>query len=282
MAANRRDRTRGEQTGQNARLEKIFMDLDGYYQYVIDEHQKLSRTNEQEVEDFVDVLLDLQKDPKNRIKITNDHIKAILMDTFIGAIDTSSITLLWAMSELMRNSRVLKKLQDEIRSTVGEKPRVESDDIAKLPYLRTVLKETLRLHPPATLLVPRETLRPCKIGGYNVPARTRVFVNVWGIGRDPRSWERPEEFYPDRFEDGERDFKGQSYELLPFGGGRRICPGITMGVTTVEFTLANLLCGFDWKLPEGTRMEDLSMEEEGGLTTQRKMPLLLVPTTHDN
>ncbi|KAI4325869.1 hypothetical protein MLD38_031233 [Melastoma candidum] len=269
-------------TGQKKRLEKIFADLDRYFQYVIDEHQKPSSTHKQEVEDFVDVLLNLQKDPKNRLTLTNDHIKAILMDTFIGAIDTSSITLLWAMSELMRNPRVLKKLQDEIRSTVGEKPRVESDDIAKLPYLRMVVKETLRLHPPATLLLPRETLRPCKIGGYDVPARTRVFVNVWGIGRDPMSWERPEEFYPDRFEELERDFKGQSYELLPFGGGKRICPGLTMGVTTVEFTLANLLYGFDWKFPEGTRMENFSMEEEGGLTTHRKMPLRLVPTTYNN
>nr|WMB96355.1 CYP71E76 [Miconia microphysca] len=274
-------RTIDRLTGLTSRLEKIIKDLDKYYEYVIEEHRKPSRDNEQEIGDFVDVLLNLQSDPKNKLALTDNHIKAILMDTFIGAISTSSITMLWAMSELVRNPRVLKKAQDEIRNRIGKKPRVESDDMAKLPYLRMVVKETLRLHPPLALLLPRETIRPCKIGGYDVPARTRVFVNAWGIGRDPRSWERPEKFDPDRFEVLERDFKGQDFELIPFGSGRRTCPGMTMGVTTIEFTLANLLYGFDWKLPEGTKVEDFSMEEEGGLAIYRKMPLRLVPTKYN-
>ena len=161
------------------------------------------------------------------------------------------------MSELIRNPRVMKKVQDEIRAVAagngGDGQRVQPDDMPKLSYLKLVIKETLRLYPPATLLLPRETTRHVKIGGYDVPAGTRVAVNVWAIGRDPASWgESAEEFDPDRFEEG------------------RIHSEVAM--MNMEFTLANLLCGFDWALPEGTKAEDLCMEEAGGLTFHRKTP----------
>jgi 4-hydroxyphenylacetaldehyde oxime monooxygenase len=203
-------------------------------------------------------------------------------DTFIGGIDTTSVTILWAMSELIRNPRVMKKVQEEIRAVAAGGQRVQPDDMPKLSYLKMVVKETLRLYPPATLLIPRETMQHVQIGGYDVPARTRVAVNAWAIGRDPASWgERAEEFDPDRFEagasHGEVDLHGAHFELVPFGAGRRICPGMAMALNNVEFPLANLLCGFDWALPEGT---DLSMEEAGGLTFHRKTPLLLVPTPY--
>jgi 4-hydroxyphenylacetaldehyde oxime monooxygenase len=142
------------------------------------------------------------------------------------------------------------------------------------------VKETLRLHPPATLLLPRETMRGVRIGGYDVPARTRVFVNAWAIGRDPASWADAEVFDPDRFEGIDVDYSGAHFELVPFGAGRRICPGLAMGETNVTFTLANLLYCFDWALPEGMAAEDVSMEEAGGLTFHRKTPLVLVPTRY--
>uniref|UniRef100_A0A453R9Z7 Uncharacterized protein n=1 Tax=Aegilops tauschii subsp. strangulata TaxID=200361 RepID=A0A453R9Z7_AEGTS len=207
-------------------------------------------------------------------------------DTFVGGIDTSSVTILWAMSELIRNPRVMKKAQEEIRAAVGEqRARVQPDDLPKLNYLKMVLKETLRLYPPATLLLPRETMRHVRIGGYDVPAGTRVAVNAWALGRDPASWgEDADEFNPDRFEAGARhgevDLHGAHFELVPFGAGRRICPGMAMALMNVEFALANLLCGFDWALPEGTKAEDLCMEEAGGLTFHRKTPLVLVPTPY--
>jgi 4-hydroxyphenylacetaldehyde oxime monooxygenase len=204
-----------------------------------------------------------------------------LQDTFLGGIDTSSVTMLWAMSELIRKPRVLKKAQDEVRAVVdsNKQERVQPDDVPKLEYLKMVVKETLRLHPPATLLLPRETMRDVKIGGYDVPARTRVFVNAWAIGRDPASWTADaEEFNPDRFEASDVDYNGAHFELVPFGAGRRVCPGLAMGVTNVEFTLANLLYCFDWTLPAGMKPEDVSMEEAGGLTFHRKTPLVLVPT----
>jgi 4-hydroxyphenylacetaldehyde oxime monooxygenase len=146
--------------------------------------------------------------------------------------------------------------------------------------------ETLRLHPALPLLVPRETMRRITVSGYDVPAKTRVLVNAWAIGRDPASWDDPEEFVPERFEGEEAAaasfFNRAQFEFLPFGAGRRMCPGIDMGVATTEFTLANLLYCFDWELPEGVRREDMCMEEAGGLTVHKKTPLLLVPTRYNH
>ncbi|GJM97249.1 hypothetical protein PR202_ga14162 [Eleusine coracana subsp. coracana] len=269
-------------TGLVARRERIFTELDAFFDMVIDQHMDPAR-DDNGGGDLVDVLIDLWKQHRGTLRFTRDHVKGIILDTFLGGIDTSSVTMLWAMSELIRKPRVLKKVQDEIRAVVGNnnKDRVEPDDVPKLAYLKMVVKETLRLHPPATLLLPRETMRRVTIGGYDVPEKTRVFVNAWAIGRDPASWtDDAEEFRPERFEVSDVDFNGAHFELVPFGAGRRICPGLAMGVTNVEFTLANLLYCFDWTLPEGMKPEDVSMDEAGGLTFHRKTPLVLVPTTY--
>ncbi|KAM0928572.1 hypothetical protein ACQ4PT_002561 [Festuca glaucescens] len=141
-----------------------------------------------------------------------------------------------------------------------------------------VVKETLRLHPPATLLLPREKAARTKIGDYDVPTGTRVLVNAWAIGRDTSSWGPDEEFVSERVEGSEVDFRGARFELLPLGARRRICLGLAMGVANMEFMLANMLCGFNWVLPEG--VEEVSMEEAGGLTIYRKTLLVLVPTVY--
>ncbi|XVE86793.1 hypothetical protein DITRI_Ditri18aG0062600 [Diplodiscus trichospermus] len=198
-------------------------------------------------------------------------------DTFIGGIVATAVTVLWAMSELIKNPRVMNKVQADIRNCIGKKAKVEGKDVAKFKYLKMVVKETFRLHPPVTLLLPREAMRQFKVGDYDILPNTRILVNVWAIGRDPNSWENPNEFYPERFEGNEIDFKGSYFDLLPFGAGRRICPGLTMGATNVEFTLANLLYCFDWELPSDKKREDISMEKEGRLACQRKTPLFLVP-----
>ncbi|KAL6603878.1 hypothetical protein ACP70R_044239 [Stipagrostis hirtigluma subsp. patula] len=267
-------------TGIVARRERIFRELDAFFDVVIDQHTDPTRATPENGGDLVDVLVGLWREHKGTHRFTRDHVKAIILDTFIGGIDTSSVTMLWAMSELIRKPRVMSKVQGEIRGVVGDKERVEPEDVPKLRYLKMVVKETLRLHPPATLLLPRETIRDVKIGGYDVPAKTRVFVNTWAIGRDPASWAEAEEFNPERFEEKDVDYNGAHFELVPFGAGRRICPGLAMGETNVEFTLANLLYCFDWALPEGMAAEDLSMEEAGGLTFHRKTPLVLVPTEY--
>ncbi|KAK5838807.1 hypothetical protein PVK06_007546 [Gossypium arboreum] len=149
--------------------------------------------------------------------------------------------MIWEMAELARKPTAMRKAQNEIRSCVGKKGKLTENDVSKLTYLNMVIKETLRLHPPGVLLLPRETMSQIKIGDYDINPRTRIAVNVWAIGRDPDIWDNPEEFIPERFIDNAIDLKGQHFELLPFGGGRRICPGINMGMTVLELALANLL-----------------------------------------
>jgi cytochrome P450 len=266
--------------GQHKRLNRIFNEFDEFYEKAIEEHLNPTRLKSDH-EDLIDILIGLSEYKTSDLPLTKDHIKAILMDILVGATDTSSVTMVWAMTELIRNPRVMKKVQTEIRSIIGKKKRVDETEVEKMNYLKMVVKETFRLHPPATLLIPRETMRHCKIGGYDVQPKTRIFVNVWSIGRDPKIWKNPEEFYPERFQNGDIDFRGQNFELLPFGAGRRICPGLHMGATAVEYTLANLLYHFNWELPDGMKKEAISVEEEVGLTVHKKIPLCLVPVKYE-
>ena len=184
------------------------------------------------------------------------------------------------MTELVKNPRVMKKVQTEIRSCVGRKSNVDESELEKLGYLKMVVKETLRLHPP-TALLPREAMSHFKIGGYDINPKTRILINAWAIGRDPNSWKNPNEFYPKRFEDNVIDFMGHNFELIPFGSGRRMCPGITMGSTIVMVTLANLLYRFDCEMPNGMKREDISLEEKVGVSISRKSPLFLVTIIYD-
>lgn len=263
-------------SGQNSQLEKNFYELDGFYEQIIEEHMDPQR-KKLEQEDFVDVLIHLHKD----LKLSKDHIKAILMNILVAGTDTSSATLTWAMSELVRNPKALKKAQDEVRRVIRSKNKVEESDVSQLQYLKLVVKETFRLHPASPLLVPRETIRHCKIDGYDILPKTLVLVNAQAIGRDPDCWEHPNEFMPERFMGSEVDYKGQHFELIPFGAGRRICPGMLFGTTTVELALANLLYFFNWELSLGTKMEDMDMSEAPGLTVHKKYDLLLVATNYD-
>lgn len=142
--------------------------------------------------------------------------------------ETGANTLVWAMTELVKNPKVMKKLQGEIRSCVRKNKVVKERDLENLEYLKAVVKEVLRLHAPAPLLLPRETMSHFKLNGYDINPKTRVHVNVWAIGRDPKLWTNPEAFLPERFIGSDIDYKGQNFELLPFGSGRRICPGIAI------------------------------------------------------
>jgi cytochrome P450 len=186
--------------------------------------------------------------------------------------------MIWAMTELARNPEVMKKVQGEIRDRLGRnKERITEEDINKVPYLNLVIKETFRLHHPVPLLLPRETMAHIKVQGYDIPPKRRILVNAWAIGRDPKLWTNPEEFNPERFINSPVDYRGQHFELLPFGSGRRICPGISMGMATVELGLLNLLYFFDWKLPDGMTHKDIDTEEVGTLTIVKKVPLKLLP-----
>lgn len=266
--------------GVDRRVDDIFRDLDSFFNKLIDEHRHrtLSDANTTH-EDIIDVLLRLQKDSRQTIRITNQQLKGVLLDIFVAGTDTSAATIVWTMAELIRNPSVKEKAQQEVREIANGKAKVEETDLPKLKFLKQVIKESFRLHPPAPLLVPRETTELCIIDGkYEIPAKTRVFFNASAMSRDPRVWEKPTEFLPERFENSQVDFRGQHFELLPFGAGRRGCPGIGFSIPVVELALANLLFCFDWKLPEGISAEDVDMEEAVGITMHKNTPLCLLPS----
>lgn len=269
-------------TGSHATIEKCFHDLDEFFQQMIDQHLDPERLKPDR-DDIIDVLLKLDKDHQaSKIRFTNNHIKAILMNVFVAGIDAPTVTMNWAMTELARNPEAMKKVQEEIRNYVGSKGKVEESDLDNFHYLKMVVKEALRMHAPAPLLSPRECIKNSKIDGYDVYPKTRVLINAWAMGRNPKYWKNPEEFMPERFKDSfNMDFAGtQNFEYVPFGAGRRICPGMNMGIVLTEFVLANILYAFDWKLPNGLKKEDINMEESSGISIHKKYPLELVPIKH--
>jgi cytochrome P450 len=206
---------------------------------------------------------------------------------FEAGTDTSFIVLEYAMVRLMQNPHLMTKLQAELRSTIPKAKGkladtvVTEDDLAGLAYLKAVIKETLRLHMPAPLLVPHLSMADCEINGYVIPSGTRAIINTWALARDPSGWESPEEFMPERFMEGgsaaAMDYKGNEFLYLPFGTGRRICPGINFAIVTIEIMLANLMYHFDWKLPHQSVEGGISMDESFGVTVHRTEKLLLLP-----
>ncbi|XP_010458751.1 PREDICTED: cytochrome P450 71B2 isoform X2 [Camelina sativa] len=263
---------------RHKRINKVFKELDAFYQHVIDDHLKPEgRRNNQ---DIVTLILDMmdKQEPSDSSKLNMDNLKAILMDVFLAGIDTSAVTLIWAMAELIRNPSVMKKAQENIRTTLGlKRERITEEDLGKVEYLNNIIKETFRLHPALPFVIPRETMSHIKIQGYDIPTKTQIQLNVWTIGRDPKRWTDPEDFNPERFANSSVDFRGQHFDLLPFGSGRRICPGMPMGIATVELALMNLLYYFDWSMPDGMKGEDIDMEEAGNISIVKKIPLQLVP-----
>ncbi|KAL6650129.1 hypothetical protein ACP70R_014353 [Stipagrostis hirtigluma subsp. patula] len=275
-------------TGMRRTLEEVHRTVDSTLEEVIEERRLVldqkarSRSGSGAAaaeENLVDVLIGLQDDgDSSGFHLKRNSIKAIIFDMFTAGTGTLASSLDWGMSELMQNKRVMNKLQREIREAFRGKDAVTESDIQarSLPYLKLVIKEILRLHPSVPLLVPRESVDACEIDGYTIPARSRVVVNAWAIGRDPKYWKDADEFKPERFEDSTRDFMGSNYEYLPFGAGRRMCPGIAYGLPVMEMALVQLLYHFNWSLPEGTK--EVDMTEAPGLGVRRKSPLLLCAT----
>lgn len=196
---------------------------------------------------------------------------------FVAGSDTSSSTVEWAMAELLRNPSSMGKAHEELAHVIGSRRSVEESDIHKLPYLQAVVKETFRLHPPLPLLLPRQAQTTVGIAGYTVPQGARVLVNVWAMGRDERIWPEPDKSMPERFLGREVDYKGGDFELLPFGAGRRVCPGMPLATRMVHLVLATLLNRFEWRLPMEVEMAGIDMEEFG-VALAKAVPLCAIAT----
>ncbi|KAL0323917.1 UNVERIFIED_CONTAM: cytochrome [Sesamum calycinum] len=254
--------------------------LDAILDDILEQHKLKNSGDVSPEEDIVDVLLRMQKNGELQFPISNDNIKAIIFDMFSAATETSSTTIDWAMAELMRNPQVMAKVQAEVREAIKGKTTVEESDLQALKYLKLVIKETFRLHPPLALL-PRACRDECKVNGYTIPLRSKVLINIWAMGRDPEYWHQPETFQPERFDNSCIDFLGNDLEYIPFGAGRRICPGMNFGLVSVELPLAQLLYHFDWKMPEGMSLDDVDMTEQEGIAVARTNGLILVPTVYN-
>ncbi|CAL1374684.1 unnamed protein product [Linum trigynum] len=272
-------------TGLDNEIRRVAQKVNDLLDRIIDDHRTTSDCVQlsSERQDVVDILLRVQKERAEEavldLKFTDANIKAILLDMFAGGTDTIATTLQWVVSELVRHPSAMKRVQEEVRKVVRMKSRIDEEDVGAMEYLQCVVKESMRLHPPAPMSV-RKATDDAELKGYDVPKGTMVMINVWAIMRDPEIWDRAEEFVPERFLAEPLDFKGQTGKFLPFGVGRRLCPGITMGILEVGLVAANLMCWFDWELPEG--VEELDMSEWSSVVLRRETPLSLVPVLNSS
>ncbi|RVX09794.1 3,9-dihydroxypterocarpan 6A-monooxygenase [Vitis vinifera] len=257
---------------------------DSMIERIISEHEEARRKKEAgdgngEVKDLIDMLLDTTEDEKAEMRLTRENIKALMLNMIGGGTTSPAHAMEWALAELINRPNLMEKARHEIDSVVGKDRLVEESDITNLPYVEAIVRETLRLHPPGHFIV-RESIEDCKVGGYDIPAKTQLIVNVWAIGRDPNSWENPLEFQPERFlnEGGinrRLNVRGQQFHLLPFGSGRRLCPGTTLALQVLHTTIAALIQCFDWKVNGNIDMKE-------GFGSTRATPLVCVPVVRLN
>ncbi|CAN1291301.1 Cytochrome P450 71A1 [Linum perenne] len=246
--------------GFDSKVKRVSKEVSDFLDMVIDDHKLAMEMGDgdhdddkfSERHDIVDILLRVQKERELEFHFTDENIKATLLDMFAGGTDTIATTVEWVISELMKHPSIMKRAQEE----------------------KCIIKETLRLHAPAPVSL-RKTSAAVKLKGYDIPQGMMVMINLWAIMRDPEVWDTPEEFVPDRFLNDHVDFKGQTGKFVPFGAGRRLCPGMNLALVEVELVAANLLYWFDWELPEG--VIDLDMSEINSVVLRRENPLYLVP-----
>ncbi|VFQ70164.1 unnamed protein product [Cuscuta campestris] len=262
-----------------SRRARVVMNLfDQFFERILVEHENKPSPTSTTTEDFVDIILAMVRNKRTSFPFTRDHIKSMMLDVLVASMDTASTVVVWAMSELIKNPTKMKRLKEELERQVGLHRMVEEKDLEHLKYLELVIKETLRLHPTAPLLIPRAAIEDCTVSDFHVPKNAMLMINVWAIGRDPNVWSDPEKFVPERFEGSNVDYRGRHFELLPFGSGRRSCPGLELGITMVRLMVAQLAHCFDWRLPNATVPQDLDMTDKYGLVMNRVHNLVVVPT----
>ncbi|OUZ99478.1 Cytochrome P450 [Macleaya cordata] len=260
--------------GARRRMTRYFASSNEFFDRMMDERLQSKQTRTSH--DLLDTLLDISLQ-ENGFEVGRPEIQALIKDFLFAGSETSAITVEWAMAELLHNPHMMAKARLELHEIIGKDQPVEESDIVRLPYLQAIVKETLRLHPTVPFLVPRKAETDVKIHDYVVPKNARVIVNVLAIGRDPTIWTNPTSFNPERFLNSEIDFRGQDFELIPFGSGRRICPALPLAQRMVHLMLGSLLHSFEWKLVDGLKPEDMDMQGKLDITLQKAEPLQAIP-----
>ncbi|XP_055821446.1 probable (S)-N-methylcoclaurine 3'-hydroxylase isozyme 2 [Solanum dulcamara] len=255
--------------GLREKARYVMTEIRSNWESILEERRNNKESGSSRQHDFLEALLDNG--------FTNDCIHQLFVELLSAGSDTSTSTIEWAMAELIKNVESMKKVQDELEIELSESDYPKESLLLQLSYVQACVKETLRLHPPAPLLLPHSAIETCQVMSYTIPKDAQILVNVWAISRDPLIWEDPEMFRPQRFLSSDMDFKGNDFEFLPFGAGRRICPGLPMAAIKIPLLLASLVHFFDWELPHGKCLAELDMTEKFGVTLQKKEPLLLIP-----
>nr|GMD80014.1 probable (S)-N-methylcoclaurine 3'-hydroxylase isozyme 2 [Ipomoea batatas] len=263
--------------GLRKRALGLGMRIRSMWEPIIEERREIRCGGGSVQQDFLDALLDNG--------FSNEKIHQLFMELFAAGTDTSTSTIEWAMAELIKSPLSMEKVYKELNREInGDNSLIRESHLVHLPYLQACVKETLRLHPPAPLLLPHRAIQACQVMDYTIPKDAQILINVWAVQRDASIWDEPLKFRPERFlgETGCLDFKGNDFEFLPFGAGRRICPGLPMAAKTIPLVLASMIHSFDWSLPDGQNPKDLNMNEKFGVTLQKEQPLFLIPKTRKN
>ncbi|CAJ1965416.1 unnamed protein product [Sphenostylis stenocarpa] len=264
-------------------MKQLHKKFDSLLTKMIEEHVA-SKNKRKNKPDFLDVVMAYYaEEDTHGEKLSLVNIKALLLNLFTAGTDTSSSIIEWSLAEMLYNPSIMKKAHEEMDQVIGRDRRLKESDIANLPYFQAICKETYRKHPSTPLNLPRISSEPCQVNGYYIPENTRLSVNIWAIGRDPEVWENPLEFRPERFlteKNKKIEPRGNDFELIPFGAGRRICAGTRMGIVLVHYILGTLVHSFDWKVPH--EVGELNMDESFGLALQKKVPLAALVTPRLN
>ncbi|MBA0740055.1 hypothetical protein Gogos_013278 [Gossypium gossypioides] len=264
--------------GNGKRLKLTLKGYDQLIEQIMKDYQDndLETSENDDEKDVMDILLESYKDTNAEVKLTRDQIKNFFMELFMAGVDTTAAAIRWAMAELINHPNIFKILREELDSVVGNNRLIKESDVPKLPYLQAVVKEILRLHPPGPLLR-RVSNKDSKINGFDLKKGTRVFINVYMIMRDPNCYKEPEKFMPERFLGYSTEMKGQDFHYLPFGSGRRACPGASHAMFVMHATIGALTQCFDWKVKEA---EKVDTEVAGtGYSGAFAVPLLCYPNT---
>ncbi|XP_028777562.1 cytochrome P450 93A2-like [Neltuma alba] len=268
------------------KLREVRERSDARFESILREHeQERIKSNKKDApKDILDLLLNISEDPSSEVRITRDNIKGFLKDMFSGGTGTTAVGVEWAVAELINHPKIMEKARKEVERVTGNERIVNESDIVNLPYVQAIVKESLRLHPPAPMFL-RESTESCNIAGYEIPANSRVVINIWALGRDPKYWDDPLEFKPERFmredQKSQMEVRGQNYNILPFGSGRRACPGASLALNIFHATLAAMIQCFEWKPAGGdgekNAISTVDMQEGSSASLQRAHPLICIP-----